>query len=132
MASRKNCSEIKLSAGDSDENGPFPRSALQMDTKATSSRDPDVRPGPNRTAAHRRNGRGTYTSVGMLRTPGGPLNTKTAVTASSASTANASRYRPRGMVRHLALGVARAVTNPGTRMRWVRTLERVRVLNASQ
>src|SRR6185295_858340 len=85
MASRKNCSEIKLSAGDSDENGPFPRSALQMDTKATSSRDPDVRPGPNRTAAHRRNGRGTYTSVGMLRTPGGPLNTKTAVTASSAS-----------------------------------------------
>jgi hypothetical protein len=24
MASRKNCSEIKLSAGDSDENGPFP------------------------------------------------------------------------------------------------------------
>ena len=58
IAIRNICSDNTFSAGDCETNGPRPAIAFERDRNATIRRDKHNPPGPNRTAAHSRNGSG--------------------------------------------------------------------------
>src|SRR3954467_3222841 len=77
MTVRNSWMESAFSAGDLLTNGPWPLTAPQMADAATTRRQVLVPLGPNRIAAHSRNGNGAYTNAGAVaeRTPTPPNTT---------------------------------------------------------
>src|SRR5580765_4083838 len=88
------CRDRTFSAIETYGNGSRPCMVYQIEISATDKRERLNPPKPNRAAAHNRNGRGTYSSAGVVEgDKSGKPNTKTATSIVPAANRAASDIR---------------------------------------